>query len=108
MPGRGNVAEPAFSGTSPRLPPSVNNRATALTYHLKVPLPGGRIDWFTDRPKQTQTVKIMQPWKIISMTHQRADSCWRGVENCHAITLDYLPPSIGLWIIQRSFVHHRG
>src|SRR6266581_4941465 len=90
------------------LPPSINNGTTALSYHVKIPLPGSGIDRFADRSQQTQAVKIVLLGEIVSVAHQRADRCWCSIENRNAMTLYYFPPSIGFRIIQRSLVHYRG
>src|SRR3989442_2903437 len=80
----------------------------ALSYHVKVPLPGSGIDRFPDRSEQPQTVEIMLLGETVSMAHQGADRCWRSIENRNAMTLYYFPPSIGFRVIQRSLVHDGG
>src|SRR5207245_274557 len=90
------------------LPPSINNGTTALSYQVKVPLPGSGIDRFADRSQQTQTVKIMLLGEVVSMAHQRANRCWGSIENSNAITFHHFPPSIRFRIVQRSLVHDGG
>jgi hypothetical protein len=74
-----------------RLPPRVDDGATALADDLVVPVPGFRVDRFPDRAQQLQAGEIVFRHELVGLAHQQADRRGRGVELVDGVLFADLP-----------------
>src|SRR4030095_367440 len=87
------------------LPPGVDYWTGTLADNLVIPHPRFRIYGFANCAQQTQTREVVFERPLFAPLDERADGCWRCIENVYAMSLDEVPETIRLGMVWRAFIH---
>ena len=90
------------------LPPGVDHRAFLVADLLPVPLPRFRVDWLAHGAENTQRRTVGAFNRFIAFRHQRANGCWRGIENIDLMLIYHLRHTGRRRPVRYTFKHQRG
>ncbi|OXC78774.1 hypothetical protein BSU04_10245 [Caballeronia sordidicola] len=95
-----------------RLPERVEHGTSATANMLRVPVPGARVDGFTDRAEDAQRAQVvtrgMHRAIRFSALDERPDGSRRGVESRHLVALDHVPEAAGVRVRGHTFENDLG